>query len=88
MGSDDQARRDCTGAAYEQQHVHQVYESIAAHFSQTRYKPWPIVADFLDRQPRGSIGLDVGSGNGMHPSKKLSSPPSSCTFFFFFALLG
>jgi len=57
---------DSTGAAYEQQHVHQVYESIATHFSQTRYKPWPIVADFLDRQPRGSIGLDVGSGNGKY----------------------
>ncbi|KAA1069846.1 tRNA methyltransferase, has a role in tRNA modification [Puccinia graminis f. sp. tritici] len=66
MRSDDQARRDSTGAAYEQQHVHQVYESIAVHFSQTRYKPWPIVADFLDRQPRGSIGLDVGSGNGKY----------------------
>ncbi|OAV98660.1 hypothetical protein PTTG_25612 [Puccinia triticina 1-1 BBBD Race 1] len=62
----DRPTQECTGAAYEQQHVHEVYESIAAHFSQTRYKPWPIVADFLDRQPGGSIGLDAGSGNGKY----------------------
>ncbi|PLW20768.1 hypothetical protein PCANC_09310 [Puccinia coronata f. sp. avenae] len=57
---------DSMGAAYEQRHVHEVYESIAAHFSQTRYKPWPIVAEFLDQQPAGSLGLDVGSGNGKY----------------------
>lgn len=28
------------GAAYEEQHVHKVYEAIASHFSSTRYKVW------------------------------------------------
>ncbi|KAH9808670.1 hypothetical protein DFH28DRAFT_993878 [Melampsora americana] len=51
---------------YEKNHVHEVYQSIAQHFSQTRYKPWPIVDEFLKKQPMGSIGLDVGSGNGKY----------------------
>ena len=51
---------------YEEQNVHQVYESIASHFSSTRYKPWPIVERFLQSLPAGSIGLDVGCGNGKY----------------------
>ncbi|KAI5927997.1 S-adenosyl-L-methionine-dependent methyltransferase [Camillea tinctor] len=51
---------------YEEQHVHSVYESIASHFSSTRHKPWPFVADFLLSQPAGSVGLDVGCGNGKY----------------------
>ncbi|KAJ3084968.1 3-hydroxymethyl-3-methylglutaryl-CoA lyase [Quaeritorhiza haematococci] len=31
----------------EQRYVHDVYEAIAPHFSATRYKPWPVVEDFL-----------------------------------------
>lgn len=54
------------GAAYEERHVHQVYEEIATHFSSTRYKPWPIVERFLNGLPNGSIGLDVGCGNGKY----------------------
>ncbi|KAI1431844.1 uracil-5--methyltransferase TRM9 [Xylaria sp. CBS 124048] len=53
--------------AYEEEHVHGVYESIAGHFSSTRYKPWPFIASFLrDRVTSGSIGLDVGCGNGKY----------------------
>ncbi|KAI1766601.1 S-adenosyl-L-methionine-dependent methyltransferase [Hypoxylon sp. FL1150] len=52
--------------SYEQQHVHSVYESIASHFSSTRYKPWPFVASFLASLAPGSIGLDVGCGNGKY----------------------
>jgi tRNA (uracil-5-)-methyltransferase TRM9 len=52
--------------AYEEQHVHEVYEQIASHFSQTRYKPWPIVNDFLLSLAAGSVGLDVGCGNGKY----------------------
>ncbi|KAI1754748.1 uracil-5--methyltransferase TRM9 [Xylaria castorea] len=53
--------------AYEDEHVHSVYESIAGHFSSTRYKPWPFVASFLrERVAPGSIGLDVGCGNGKY----------------------
>ncbi|KAI1480363.1 S-adenosyl-L-methionine-dependent methyltransferase [Daldinia eschscholtzii] len=52
--------------SYEQQHVHSVYETIASHFSSTRYKPWPFVASFLASLPPGSVGLDVGCGNGKY----------------------
>ncbi|KAL2675017.1 hypothetical protein Neosp_011197 [[Neocosmospora] mangrovei] len=51
---------------YEATHVHAVYEAIAPHFSATRHKPWPRVASFLQDQPPGSIGLDVGCGNGKY----------------------
>ncbi|KAF2811925.1 S-adenosyl-L-methionine-dependent methyltransferase [Mytilinidion resinicola] len=57
---------DSRGEAYEAEHVHAVYEQIAAHFSSTRYKPWPIVSSFLSTLPAGSIGLDVGCGNGKY----------------------
>ncbi|CCK68801.1 tRNA (carboxymethyluridine(34)-5-O)-methyltransferase KNAG_0B03590 [Huiozyma naganishii CBS 8797] len=53
-------------ALREEQLVHQVYNEIAAHFSQTRYKPWPIVTEFLEEQPVGSVGIDVGCGNGKY----------------------
>ncbi|ODV96731.1 hypothetical protein PACTADRAFT_48547 [Pachysolen tannophilus NRRL Y-2460] len=46
--------------------VHKVYDEIAEHFSQTRYKPWPIVEKFLITRPDYSIGLDVGCGNGKY----------------------
>ncbi|KAK8191172.1 S-adenosyl-L-methionine-dependent methyltransferase [Phyllosticta capitalensis] len=54
------------GPDYEDEHVHTVYEQIASHFSSTRYKPWPIVERFLKSLPAGSIGLDVGCGNGKY----------------------
>ncbi|QRV72446.1 methyltransferase domain protein [Ceratobasidium sp. AG-Ba] len=58
---------DLSGAQdYEDQHVHGVYEQIAPHFSQTRYKPWPVIAKFLQSIPAGSIGLDSGTGNGKY----------------------
>ncbi|CAR24780.1 Trm9 [Lachancea thermotolerans] len=53
-------------AAREQQFVHEVYNEIAPHFSQTRYKPWPVVTRFLNQQEMGSIGIDVGCGNGKY----------------------
>ncbi|KAK3073896.1 tRNA methyltransferase, has a role in tRNA modification [Teratosphaeriaceae sp. CCFEE 6253] len=54
------------GEHYEEEHVHGVYEQIASHFSSTRYKPWPIIERFLQGLPDGSIGLDVGCGNGKY----------------------
>ena len=51
---------------YEATYVHNVYNQIASHFSSTRYKPWPIVSEFLLSIPSGSIGLDVGCGNGKY----------------------
>ncbi|KNE57695.1 hypothetical protein AMAG_04554 [Allomyces macrogynus ATCC 38327] len=53
-------------AALEAESVHQVYEDIAEHFSSTRYKPWPVVEQFLLEQRPGSVGCDVGCGNGKY----------------------
>ena len=44
----------------EKEHVHKVYSEIAAHFSDTRFKPWPRVAEFLASRPPGSLIADVG----------------------------
>ncbi|KAF8544488.1 S-adenosyl-L-methionine-dependent methyltransferase [Trichophaea hybrida] len=52
--------------SYETAHVHEVYQHIAPHFSATRFKPWPIVERFLREMPTGSVGLDVGCGNGKY----------------------
>jgi tRNA (uracil-5-)-methyltransferase TRM9 len=56
------------GEDYEQEHVHDVYEQIASHFSSTRYKPWPIIERFLKERPDGAVGLDIGCGNGKYLS--------------------
>ena len=50
----------------EQIYVHKVYNEIASHFSQTRYKPWPVVEKFLKSRESGSVGIDVGCGNGKY----------------------
>jgi alkylated DNA repair protein alkB family protein 8 len=50
----------------EQKHVHAVYEQIAEHFSNTRYAPWPHVADFVRSLPTGATLADVGCGNGKY----------------------
>jgi tRNA (uracil-5-)-methyltransferase TRM9 len=51
---------------YEEEHVHAVYEQIVSHFSSTRYKAWPIVKSFMQSLAPGSIGLDIGCGNGKY----------------------
>jgi len=48
----------------EKEHVYDVYEKIAPHFSNTRYKPWPKVVEFLEGLEPGSLVADVGCGNG------------------------
>eukprot|EP01006_Ploeotia_vitrea_P024360 TRINITY_DN57146_c0_g1_i1.p1 TRINITY_DN57146_c0_g1~~TRINITY_DN57146_c0_g1_i1.p1 ORF type:complete len:252 (+),score=11.87 TRINITY_DN57146_c0_g1_i1:36-791(+) len=48
----------------EEQHVHAVYNNIASHFSHTRYKAWPKVAEFASKIPKGSLVADIGCGNG------------------------
>lgn len=48
----------------EKKHVAEVYKSIAGHFSETRYKRWPVVQSFLDEQNASSLGVDLGCGNG------------------------
>ncbi|MCO5590004.1 hypothetical protein L7F22_043973 [Adiantum nelumboides] len=53
-------------AKFEQSNVHSVYEAIAPHFSDTRYKPWPLIPAFINSLPVGSIGADLGCGNGKY----------------------
>jgi alkylated DNA repair protein alkB family protein 8 len=51
----------------ERLHVHDVYEDIADHFSQTRHRPWPKVEDFLNSiDGAGRVVVDVGCGNGKY----------------------
>ena len=50
----------------EVRHVHDIYEKIAEHFSDTRHSPWPRVAKFLKRLPAGSFVADIGCGNGKY----------------------
>ena len=54
---------DSTAQSMEQQNVHQVYEEIAQHFSDTRYKKWPVVEKFI---PATGFGVDIGCGNGKY----------------------
>ena len=46
--------------------MYEVYDKIATHFSHTRYKPWPQVAEFLNSLPKYSLVADVGCGNGKY----------------------
>ena len=52
----------------EKKHVYEVYDKISAHFSHTRYKPWPQVAEFLNSLENDSYVLDIGCGNGKYLS--------------------
>lgn len=57
---------DCLLPSIEREHVQGVYDSIAVHWSQTRYKPWPKVEEFLKALPSESFIVDVGCGNGKY----------------------
>ncbi|KAG0202280.1 tRNA methyltransferase, has a role in tRNA modification [Mortierella sp. GBA30] len=61
-----QTNEDMTPEQKEQEYVHNVYQVIAPHFSATRYKPWPVVEEFLKTMPPGFVGADVGCGNGKY----------------------
>ena len=51
----------------EKLHVHEVYEKIAEHFSETRHKPWPKVMEFLQTHVKcGDVLVDIGCGNGKY----------------------
>ncbi|KAL4067861.1 hypothetical protein J3A83DRAFT_4097465 [Scleroderma citrinum] len=70
---------DSDPTEYEDQHVHAVYDQIASHFSSTRYKPWPIIANFLASLPTGWVGLDSGTGNGKYLHLPVDRPGSVLT---------
>ncbi|ELP88491.1 hypothetical protein EIN_344210 [Entamoeba invadens IP1] len=56
----------CETPEVEIKNVREVYEVIASHFSETRYKGWPKVESFLKSLPPHAVVLDVGSGNGKY----------------------
>ncbi|XP_070553964.1 protein starmaker-like [Ptychodera flava] len=58
--------RQAKSIALEKAHVHDVYEKIAPHFSDTRYKAWPRVKQFLLELEPGSLVADIGCGNGRY----------------------
>lgn len=66
--SEDQRENDSLADQRDPEAVRDVYDEIASHFSETRAYPWPEVEAFLDdiSRDRGSIGLDLGCGNGRH----------------------
>lgn len=45
----------------EQEHVVNLYDTIASHFSSTRHSGWPSVTKFINELPFGSIVADVGT---------------------------
>ena len=57
---------DTSSVSIETEHVTSVYDSIAPHFSLTRYKPWPRVESFLLSLPTNSLVADIGCGNGKY----------------------
>ncbi|KAJ3590250.1 hypothetical protein NHX12_008204 [Muraenolepis orangiensis] len=59
---------EAAASALEREHVHRVYDRIAPHFHDRRYKAWPKVRQFLLDQPPGSLVADVGCGNGKYLS--------------------
>jgi len=49
---------------YERKYVHNTYNTIASHFSNSRYKPWDKVKNFLQELSETSTMIEVGCGNG------------------------
>ncbi|PWN42362.1 S-adenosyl-L-methionine-dependent methyltransferase [Ceraceosorus guamensis] len=63
--------------AFEAGSVHGVYDVIAPHFSSTRHSAWPLIPRFLASMPAGSLGADVGCGNGKYLRSARSACPES-----------
>jgi alkylated DNA repair protein alkB family protein 8 len=59
-------KSDSDAYQLENEHVHKVYNEIAHTFSDSRYRPWPHVAEFLRTFSSGSFVLDIGCGNGKY----------------------
>lgn len=56
----NQMNRDSKCAVLEQKHVHDVYEKMAYHFQDVRFRAWPRVKQFLQELEVGSLVADVG----------------------------
>ena len=62
-----------TVPAVEVQHVWELYERIAPHFSATRVAIWPAVRTFLCSLPPHALVLDAGCGNGKYVGPALGA---------------
>ena len=54
------AEREARSIAIEKAYVHDVYEQISHHVSDSRYRAWPRVKQFLQELEPGSLVCDVG----------------------------
>ena len=64
----------------EEINVKNVYNKIAKEFSDTRYRPWSCVEDFLDSvKPMSKIG-DIGCGNGKNMKYRKDCENYGCDF--------
>ncbi|XP_053259100.1 probable tRNA methyltransferase 9B isoform X2 [Podarcis raffonei] len=59
-------RMEHEASQLEKKHVHNVYESTAAYFSDLQGKAWPRVRQFLLEQKPGSLIADIGCGTGKY----------------------
>lgn len=55
---------DTAASNLSKEFVFDVYDKIAPHFSHTRYKMWPKVAEFVSNMEDGAFLMDAGCGNG------------------------
>ena len=61
-------------------YVKNVYDSIANEFSDTRYRPWTCVEEFLDNIPKKSLIGDIGCGNGKNMLYRSDCHNYGCDF--------
>lgn len=64
----------------EEINVKNVYNKIAKEFSDTRYRPWSCVEDFLDIVETGSKIGDIGCGNGKNMKYRVDCENYGCDF--------
>jgi len=64
----------------EDKYVKHVYNTIANEFSNTRYRPWTCVEEFLDNIPKKSLIGDIGCGNGKNMLYRSDCHNYGCDF--------
>ena len=64
----------------EEINVKNVYNKIAKEFSNTRYRPWTCVENFLDNVESGSKIGDIGCGNGKNMKYRVDCDNYGCDF--------